>query len=876
MRIVIDLQGAQADNRNRGIGRYSLALARALVSTRGRHEVFLALNTMLPESLEMLRATFRTMLPPENIRTFGAVSPVSFVRSGADGWRKAAAEGMRLAFLEELAPDAVIVTSLYEGFADNAVVSVSPACDFKTAVVLYDLIPHIMPDRYLTDPARALWYRDKYNQMRRADLLLAISESSRQEGLHHLGVEPERVVSIGTAADAQFVRRNIEPEVAEALRRRYGLVRPFVMYTGGIEYRKNIEGLIRAYALLPETVQRGHQLAVVCHASAVARNNLLGLARRQGLAPDAVVVTGYVPEDDLVALYNLARAFVFPSLHEGFGLPVLEAMHCGLAALAARTTSLPEVVGRADALFDPRDDTDIAVHLQRVLTDGCFRRELAAYGLERAATFTWNGCAKAAWMGLERLLAANNGSARDKPVRRQKMAYIGPVDAAGRGLTEDARVLLAGLPEWYDLDILPPGLPGPENRCDPAVLQKYDRVVYHLDGGMDLLHVAKELADVPGVVILRNVASAILQPAPGHDGGRDHDVLQGLYAAHGYGALAAYGATSDRETVLREYPCSPALLEGALGVLVHSQRDRALAGHGLPGLALRSWQIVPRPGPLEGGLSAYVRAIERAYAKAELGLAGQLRTLAARPEIAADATMRRRFAQKLAANHPGQARQILIDVSGQTPVQALQDGPVPVTGLALTLLRHPPPGWRIEPVQATTVSPGYRYARAWALEGLGLPGGVLADDPVEVRPGDIFLGLAWQPLVVAAQAPWLRRYRHMGLDVRFVVHAVPSGDNAAADGVLGGWLATIAAFDGALCLSRPMARDLGAWLSRHAPGRLGAFALGWFSVENQPDENAFAARSGSSGNDFFRFGYEDCSLIQSSRALLAEVLGQRR
>ena len=158
---------------------------------------------------------------------------------------------------------------------------------------------------------------------------------------------------MSTAADARFQPIQLDDATKEKIRRRYALSRPFVMYTGGIDHRKNIEGLIDAYALLPDEIRRAHQLAIVCAAQAEAISAIKKHARKQGLREDELVLTGFVSDEDLVVLYNICSGFCFPSMHEGFGLPALEAMQCGAATIGSNTSSIPEVIGRADALFDP-------------------------------------------------------------------------------------------------------------------------------------------------------------------------------------------------------------------------------------------------------------------------------------------------------------------------------------------------------------------------------------------------------------------------------------------------------------------------------------------------------------------------------------------
>ena len=402
MRLAIDLQGAQSpSSRHRGIGRYTLSLALAMVRQRGPHEIFICLSGLFPDSIAPLSEAFIAAgLPEPYIKVWQAPGPIAGTYRD-DDWRRNSAELIREAFLSNLHPDMVLVCSLFEGV--DAATSIgrleSLGCKLPTAAILYDLIPLIYSERYLETPLAATWYENKLEHLRRADLLLSISESSRQEGIRHLGLPPDRVVNISTAADAHFEPTPVSAEHSQALADRYGLHRDFVMYTGGIDHRKNVEGLIRAYARLPQALRAQHQLAIVCSIEPEARAALNALAREQGMGGGELVLTGFVPEEHLLSLYNLCKVFVFPSWHEGFGLPALEAMSCGCAVIGADTSSLPEVIGRADALFDPHCDGAIAAKLEQVLTDESFRLELSRHGLAQARNFSWTA-------GAQRVIAA--------------------------------------------------------------------------------------------------------------------------------------------------------------------------------------------------------------------------------------------------------------------------------------------------------------------------------------------------------------------------------------------------------------------------------------------------------------------------------------
>ncbi|HEX7044420.1 MAG TPA: glycosyltransferase family 1 protein [Burkholderiales bacterium] len=403
MRIVIDMQGVQTQSRFRGIGRYGLCLAQALVRNRGRHEVLLALNSLLPEAIDGIRAAFDGLLPCECIRVWYAPGPTRAADAGNDA-RRRRAEVIREAFLASLAPDVVHVTSVFEGFGDDAVTG-APASrgSWITSVSHHDLIPWHDPDRYLRpDPLRERWYRDRLDVLRHADLLLANSEFTARDAHRALALAEERVVCVSAACAPVFGPLALAGARAESLVRRLGLDRPFVLAAGTIEPHKNLARLFRAWARLRRDVRERHRLALIGRNDERHRRLLRDMARTAGVR-DEELVLAHVSDDELVALYNLCAVTVLPSYDEGFGLPALEAMTCGAAVIGANAASIPEVIGREDALFDPYDDVAIAEKLEQVLTDEVLRASLKASGRERAGRFSWDATAKRAFAALERV-----------------------------------------------------------------------------------------------------------------------------------------------------------------------------------------------------------------------------------------------------------------------------------------------------------------------------------------------------------------------------------------------------------------------------------------------------------------------------------------
>ena len=412
MRIVIDLQGAQCDSRFRGIGRYSLSLALAMARNAGQHDVWLALNSAFPQSILDLRQTFDGLVDPAQIRIFNNSGHTAEVVPD-NAWRVRTSERMREHFLESLKPDVIHVPTLFEGYGDDAVTSVGSFIPgHKTAVTIHDLIPLMDQANYLPNPEIRDFYFRKIESLKRAGLLLAISESSRLEAIEHLDCSPERIINTSEGADAHFKVMTLSDERKLLIRSRYGITRKMVMYApGGFDSRKNFDGLMQACALLSPEIRRDYQLVLASrlskspHDDSRAKMNACRISA--GLAEDELVLTDFMPDEDLVALYNMADLFVFPSKHEGFGLPPLEAMACGAPTLGANASSLPEVIGWREALFDPHNPADMAAKISQALMDDGFRSKLKTHAAEQVKKFSWDASAVKAIAALEGLHASH-------------------------------------------------------------------------------------------------------------------------------------------------------------------------------------------------------------------------------------------------------------------------------------------------------------------------------------------------------------------------------------------------------------------------------------------------------------------------------------
>lgn len=410
MRIVIDLQGAQTESRFRGIGRYSLALAEAITRLRGNHEVFIALSGLFPDTIAPIKAVFAPCLPSENIHVWQTHGPLNESEEG-NAWRRSTAELTRESFLASLEPDLILVTSLFEGYLDSAATSIGRLAKQslhptpQIAVIHYDLIPYLAPETYLNNARILQYYEKKIEWLLHADLILAISESSAKEAIDVLGIDPKKTAVISAASDPQFKPITLSNAEQKKIQDQYGINRNMILYApGGFDPRKNFEGLIKAYALLPAPLKKEYQLVIVSKVVETDREWIESICQQSELAD--VILTGYVPETDLIALYNMASVFVFPSKHEGFGLPVLEAMSCGAPTIGSNTTSIPEVIGLESALFDPESIDAISHKIRQVLEQSEFRAQLQHHALVQAKKFSWDASAKLAWAAFDKQIAS--------------------------------------------------------------------------------------------------------------------------------------------------------------------------------------------------------------------------------------------------------------------------------------------------------------------------------------------------------------------------------------------------------------------------------------------------------------------------------------
>jgi glycosyltransferase involved in cell wall biosynthesis len=245
--------------------------------------------------------------------------------------------------------------------------------------IVYDLVPLLFPDRYLARDRARRQYHDALGVLRRSDHVFAISQATRRDTIRHAAVDPLRIDCI--YGDIDHGKRALMAKPAAdtaATPARYGLNRPYAVCVGGGDWRKNLDVAVQAFARFDRD-HPGRQLGIVCTLQPARIAELQRLAAAAGLPAEAVICTGYVPDEDLVALVRHAEMLVYPSLYEGLGLPILEAYGCGTPVIGSDTSSVAELVLPALAC-DPQDPAAIAATMGRLATSPTLRAESLAFG----------------------------------------------------------------------------------------------------------------------------------------------------------------------------------------------------------------------------------------------------------------------------------------------------------------------------------------------------------------------------------------------------------------------------------------------------------------------------------------------------------------
>ncbi len=597
LRILFDLQACQSGaSRNRGVGRYSQSLFSAVSSMSGDREIYsLTSDNLSTKDHHKFFANSKSIrLPP---------LPSWDTGRDFDGGDKDSLNSVSYSsFVQTIRPDIIHVSHVFEGFDENvALPHLSSRLPGQLySATLYDLIPLRFQSHYFQNPYFKKWYLSRLNWLRQADILLAISESTRQDAIDLLNIEPSRIVTIHGGVGAHFKPPNDRVHVRKGLHDRYPLKNKIILYTGGDDYRKNLTRAIQGFANINPKLRKDAQLVIVCDMSDMRKKKFNEIARKTGVYED-ILITGYVPEQDLVDFCSICDVFIFPSLYEGLGLPVLEAMACGAPVIGGNNSSISEIINRQDALFDAESVSSIANAIENVLSNSQLADDLRDYGVRRAGEYTWQRSAGITLEAFDEVIA-NSRNAGVKATKfgwipRKKLAVFSPLPPCRSGIADYNAHFLPFLSRHFDIDLYVDGCKVDDQYINAAyriydakdfefVADMYDAILYEFGNSEFHTHMVELLEKYPGVAGLHDAYLGGMYGYSDFHLGNTGSYQKEMLYAHGTRArkyLAPRQFHPDGVGVsMVELPCTKRILDAAIAVISHSPFNLSIARQNYP------------------------------------------------------------------------------------------------------------------------------------------------------------------------------------------------------------------------------------------------------------------------------------------------------
>lgn len=364
MNIAFDMSFTETISNKRGIGQYNRNLIETIKQLDNNHSYYY-------------------YYPNTNKRYFNSKKNLSY-------------------FLESNSIDIFHITSPFD-FITNYHPNKSWFNKTKVVVTLFDLIPLLFPNIYLNEVTKGSYF-ETLQFIKSCDIIFAISQATKNDAVTHSGFDQNKIDVIMGGIDNRFeVRKNLDIDI---IKNKYKIMKPYILFSGGIEYRKNLRRFLEAFCKLPHLVNQ-FQIVIFNHLDPNEINLINHLASELGIK-DNLVLTGFVPIDELINIYNGADLFVFPSLYEGLGLPVLEAMACGVPVLTSNTSSLNEISGEAAFKINPENVEEISKGLEMMLLNKELQDQYRMKGLQHVKQFNWESVGKKVLKTYKKLESENH------------------------------------------------------------------------------------------------------------------------------------------------------------------------------------------------------------------------------------------------------------------------------------------------------------------------------------------------------------------------------------------------------------------------------------------------------------------------------------
>jgi len=557
VRILIDVQTLYTNEKNRGIGIYTYHWIRNLLKQSPMHRIYL-----YRKSDSGWEFTFCTSQMDFDSRLHDAFK-----------WQEFNMDR----FIENKNITHIHFTSPFMFDIELPEVSNTKV---KKSYLLFDLIPLAMKDQFYSKWPSKLQkdYDMRCKKLQQADQILTISEASKEDAVKFLSIDSGKIEVVYASTNEELYTSDYTGDEEDLLRSELSIDSPYVYALTGYDARKNNEGMMEAFAALSDP---NLTLVISGIKQQNERDELLKVASKLNLEQNQLLFLGHVSEDLLLALYKKCEVFVFPSLYEGFGLPVLEAMRCGVPVITTTSSSLPEVAGQGAVLVDPFDSQALSDQLRILLDSEEEREKLKLRGIEQASKFSWERTAELSLSAFEKELprSITSSGLAIKPA----LAFFSPLNPQQSGISDYSEDLIPFLSQYFELTIVTNGFQPAhpalkkyavlDYSTEPHKLEELPLRLYHM--GNNSLHkwIYKALEDYPGHVLLHDFnLSGFFIHSYFLEGDKDELFHQLNYTHREDGKMAAdelrdQGIYPDSQ----RFPLFGKVIDLSTGVFVHSQ-----------------------------------------------------------------------------------------------------------------------------------------------------------------------------------------------------------------------------------------------------------------------------------------------------------------
>lgn len=721
MKLLIDLQPVQASTSFYGIGRVAAEVTKRILNLFNDNTTLLFNSYKTKETIEFLKSIEnKSKIKAEffdspNFKNYFEIFhnyPDDYIRL----WKS---YEMLLEYkVNSLNPDIYLIPSFFQW--DNVTSMKRISKKIKKVVIAYDLIPYIFSDNYLTSKEWKAWYHYKVSEFVNADFYLAISENTGKDLVNYLNIPESKieVVHLGHSSKFRpmddFEKKSWKIKLAN----NYGVDRDFILYNpSNGEKRKNIEKLLDAFALLPDKIKKTHYLVLTSKIDKSRKNELISYARKKGL-DKSLVFTGYVSDEELAAFYNLCKLFVFPSYYEGFGLPIVEAMACHAPVIGSNLSSIPEIIGEKEALFNPYDEREIANKIQYALENQGFLDFLSENSKKQVKRFSWDKTAEKILNTILKVATQEN-EVYDYQ-KKLKLAIVCPSHLLSDELLF-SREVLDTLSEFYSITLVVDG-EKEISRDDISIMSSekflrefssFDRILYYIDGTNEFMFILQLIEEIPGCLLMKCMNLSNLFKSADKE-----FISKVFYYSHGYSSLLSLKERG-LDSTFRKYHPYPFIVNKTLGVILPSKEYFEKIKSSFLSIREEFFEVLASENDKKSYALKLKKAIEKFYSQA--GDVEFLRFFSKNLKSEKELIQFSRYICRNSSK-PLRKGRILFDVSVLSKTDA-GTGIQRVVKAQLTgLIKNPPEGYIIEPVRLCKNNGGlsFVFAREFMMKFLGM------------------------------------------------------------------------------------------------------------------------------------------------------------